>query len=83
MSSLFLLYWLLYSGVEALKVVRLNRLNELHPAKDSKYPSSDRFLDNLVMLALYFAFAGLEISSLVVGRKGGNAGKEYEFPILL
>jgi len=83
MSSLFLLYWLLYSGVEALKVVRLRRLNELHPAKGSKYPSSDQFLDNLVMLCLYATFAGLEVVSLAVGWKRNQHDKnEYEFPII-
>jgi len=77
MSYLFLLYWLLYSAGEVLKIVRLNRLDELHPAKESKYPSSDQFTDNVVMLCLYVVFAGLEVGSLVVGWRRDVGGHVF------
>jgi len=54
-------YWLLWTIFEALDVARLHKLDQLHPAKGSMYPSSDRLLDNIIMLALYAIFALFEI----------------------
>jgi len=54
-------YWLLWTIFEALDVARLHKLDQLHPAKGSMYPSSDRLLDNIVMLALYAVFTLFEL----------------------
>nr|GAT60758.1 predicted protein [Mycena chlorophos] len=65
---IFVAYWLFELVVEAVKTARLNKLQQVDPttSKDSKYPSSDWFLDNAVMLALYCIFCVTEISVLFV-----------------
>jgi hypothetical protein len=49
--QLFMGYFLFLAIVEAIKVVRVNKLRKLHPAKGTAYPSSDLFLDNVVMVS--------------------------------
>ncbi|KAJ7756421.1 hypothetical protein DFH07DRAFT_820512 [Mycena maculata] len=64
-------YWFFLAIFETVKVARLHRLEELNPTttKTSQYPSSDWFLDNAVMLALYFIFFVAESATLFVSRR--------------
>ncbi|KAJ7475843.1 hypothetical protein FB451DRAFT_259215 [Mycena latifolia] len=57
-------YWFFLTIFEAIKTARLHTLMTLNPTttKTSQYPSSDWFLDNAVMLALYFLFFCTEVS---------------------
>jgi hypothetical protein len=66
-SQVFAVYWLLLVIFEAIKVSRLHRLEDLHPAKGSKYPSSDQFLDNAVLVGSLLLFVNLvaEIPALL------------------
>ncbi|KAF7312272.1 hypothetical protein MIND_00240200 [Mycena indigotica] len=69
--QIFLVYWLLELIVMAVKTARLHELENLNPttSKDSKYPSSDWFLDNAVMLGLDLVFACCEIATLVLSAR--------------
>ncbi|THV04754.1 hypothetical protein K435DRAFT_161113 [Dendrothele bispora CBS 962.96] len=51
MASILAFYWLFLAIVQTVKSVRLHLLEELNPTtkNDSNYPSSDWFLDNVVM----------------------------------
>jgi hypothetical protein len=44
-------FWTLSVIVESIKVSRLQLLNALDPSKTSKYPSSDKLLDNAVIVS--------------------------------
>ncbi|KAF8206477.1 hypothetical protein K438DRAFT_477410 [Mycena galopus ATCC 62051] len=63
-------YWFFMTIFETIKVARLHTLEQLNPTtiKTSQYPSSDWFLDNAVMLALYFIFFCTECVTLVLSR---------------
>ncbi|KAJ7126999.1 hypothetical protein C8R44DRAFT_110958 [Mycena epipterygia] len=64
-------YWFFLTIFEAIKTTRLHRLEELNPTttKISQYPSSDWFLDNAVMVALYFIFFCIESVTLFLSRR--------------
>ncbi|KAF9524407.1 hypothetical protein CPB83DRAFT_861315 [Crepidotus variabilis] len=68
-SMLFLAYFLLLSIFMSVKVARLAKLNQLNPAKGSKYPSSDQLLDNSVILGLELVAVGIEIWTLLSFRR--------------
>ncbi|KAL0959793.1 hypothetical protein HGRIS_011479 [Hohenbuehelia grisea] len=68
-SFVFLLYWITLVVMEAIKSARLQLLEGLNPAKDTKYPSSDWLLDNLVMLGLFVIFMFIEIAVLAQARR--------------
>jgi hypothetical protein len=59
-SLTLFVFWTLSVVAESVKVSRLRLLNVLHPSKTSKYPSSDKLLDNAVILALYAVFLCVE-----------------------
>ncbi|KAJ7066954.1 hypothetical protein C8F01DRAFT_652829 [Mycena amicta] len=65
--QILIIYWLLEFIFEAVKSARLHTLEELNPttSDNSKYPSSDWFLDNAVMLALYLVFCVGELATLL------------------
>ncbi|KAJ7104164.1 hypothetical protein B0H15DRAFT_808826 [Mycena belliarum] len=65
---ILVVYWFILTIVEAVKTARLNTLVELNPTttKTSQYPSSDQFLDNAVMLGLYFLFFCAEVTLFFV-----------------
>lgn len=46
------MYWLFLAVFETIKSVRLHLLEQLDPTtiKNSQYPSSDQFLDNVVLV---------------------------------
>ncbi|KAJ7494727.1 hypothetical protein B0H11DRAFT_915194 [Mycena galericulata] len=69
--SILAVYWLFLMIFEAIKTSRLHRLEELDPTtiKTSQYPSSDQFLDNAVMLVLYFIFFCTESITLFLSRR--------------
>jgi len=75
LSSCFDAYWLLALAFEALKVARLNLLNNEHPSKNKNYPTSDWLLDNAVILGLYVVFFILESAylALAVKQKRGSS----------
>jgi hypothetical protein len=74
-SAMFLGYWIFYLVVEIVKCVRLHELERVHPGKGSKYPSSDMFLDNIVLVGLYAVFVCLESILLVRGWLRNNRFK--------
>ncbi|KAF9457498.1 hypothetical protein BDZ94DRAFT_224493 [Collybia nuda] len=79
--SLFLImYWLLLTIFETIKSVRLSLLVMLNPntTKTSKYPSSDQFLDNVVLLCLYFVFFCVECVTLVSIRRFQNPTNDFK-----
>ena len=49
------MYWLFLTVVETVKSVRLHLLEEKNPTtmENSRYPSSDQFLDNVVMVSFF------------------------------
>ncbi|KAJ7650279.1 hypothetical protein FB45DRAFT_887463 [Roridomyces roridus] len=71
MISILAVYWFFMTLFELIKTVRLHRLETLHPntANNSRYPSSDQFLDNAVMLVLYALFCGTEIVNFFLSRR--------------
>ncbi|KAJ7586075.1 hypothetical protein C8J56DRAFT_946105 [Mycena floridula] len=64
-------YWLFLAIVELVKTIRMHTLEMKLPntTKTSKYPSSDQFLDNLVMLILYALLFIFECGTLVKQRR--------------
>ncbi|KAJ6576424.1 hypothetical protein DFH09DRAFT_359970 [Mycena vulgaris] len=64
-------YWFFLTIFEAVKTARLHTLEGLDPTttKTSQYPSSDWFLDNAVMVALYFLFFCTEATTLFLSRR--------------
>jgi len=68
LSALFFAYWLLNIVFQSIKVVRLQKLVQLDPAK-TMYPSSDQLLDNAVILGLYVIFLIIEGWGLVFSRR--------------
>jgi hypothetical protein len=54
-------YWLLLTVFETLKSVRLHQLMVLNPTttKNSQYPSSDQFLDNVVLVDILSPFMSI------------------------
>jgi hypothetical protein len=48
-SQLFFAYWLLNIVFQSIKVVRMQKLDQLDHAKNN-YPSSDQLLDNAVIV---------------------------------
>jgi len=68
LSAGLMVYWLLMTIFETVKVVRLVQLNNVHPVK-GLYPTSDWLLDNAVMLGLYAVFTVYESAHLVLCRK--------------
>jgi hypothetical protein len=52
--QLFFSFWTVSAILEAVKVSRLHLLEILFPSRDSKYPSSDKFLDNVVIVSTPF-----------------------------
>ncbi|KAJ7773267.1 hypothetical protein B0H16DRAFT_1714162 [Mycena metata] len=78
--AILAVYWFFLTIFEAIKVARLHTLEELNPTttKTSQYPSSDWFLDNAVMLALYFIFFCGETVNLVLMRRQRNMEGGYK-----
>ncbi|KAJ7158761.1 hypothetical protein C8R46DRAFT_399847 [Mycena filopes] len=79
--SILAVYWFFLAIFEAIKTARLHTLEELNPTttKTSQYPSSDWFLDNAVMAALYFVFFCAETVSLIVlSRRQRNVEGVYK-----
>ncbi|KAJ6513295.1 hypothetical protein C8R45DRAFT_341794 [Mycena sanguinolenta] len=78
--SILTVYWFLMTVFMAIKTTRLHTLEELNPttAKTSQYPSSDWFLDNAVMLALYFIFFCIESVTLFLSRHRRAADNVYK-----
>jgi len=68
-SLLLLPYYLLLAIFLSLKTSRLVKLDHLHPAKGSKYPASDQWLDNAVMLGLAIVTFILETIILAMARR--------------
>lgn len=58
-TKTLLAYWSLSVILESVKVGRLTTYNEVHPAKGTKYPSSDWLLDNGVMVRRFIALSSL------------------------
>ncbi|KAF8885922.1 hypothetical protein CPB85DRAFT_362097 [Mucidula mucida] len=69
-SMIFASYWLLLSIMFIIQSVRLHLLEKLNPTtmENSKYPSSDWFLDNVVMMALFIIFFIYECTMLILSR---------------
>jgi len=65
-SATLSVYWLAYGVVMAIKCVRLHTLDLLHPAKGSKYPSNDWWLDCVVMTCLFFLFFLFECTTFTL-----------------
>ncbi|KAK7462774.1 hypothetical protein VKT23_007358 [Stygiomarasmius scandens] len=67
MGSILAVYWLFLTVVETVKSVRLHLLEEKNPTtmENSRYPSSDQFLDNVVMLGLFLVFFVYEAVTVV------------------
>ncbi|KAF9043611.1 hypothetical protein BDZ89DRAFT_237785 [Hymenopellis radicata] len=61
-------YWFLLSIMFIIKSVRLHLLEKLDPTtrENSKYPNSDWFLDNVVMMALFIIFFIYECTLLIL-----------------
>jgi len=80
MLSILAVYWFFMGIFEAIKTARLHTLEELNPTttKTSQYPSSDWFLDNAVMLALYFIFCCAECVTLFKARRQRAAEAVYK-----
>ncbi|KAF5368846.1 hypothetical protein D9758_002950 [Tetrapyrgos nigripes] len=80
MAGILAAYWLFLTVVETVKSVRLHVLEEKLPttAKDSKYPSSDQFLDNVVMLGLFLVFFLYEIFTIGRTYMTAEASKPYK-----
>jgi len=78
MTMMALPYWILSTAFEALNVARLVKLNELHPAKDSLYPSSDKVVDNAVLLGIYFVFATIVTYTLIYMRSRTRTERKRE-----
>jgi len=61
--------WTVWIAMEAVKVNRMILLNQLDPATDSKYPSSDKLIDNSVDLGLLVLFLLFDIYEFFVTRR--------------
>ena len=48
--KILLSYWTLSIVFTSLDLARLSKLDELNPAKGSQYPSSDKVVDNAVLV---------------------------------
>jgi len=73
-SLLLIPYFLILAIFLALKTSRLVKLASLSPGKGSKYPASDQWLDNAVMLGLLVVTSIIE--SVVLVKSRGSA--DYE-----
>jgi len=73
---ILLSYWTLSIVFTALDLARLSKLNVLNPAKGSQYPSSDKVVDNAVLLGLYAILAFIELWAFVKMKRPAVAGSK-------
>ncbi|SCV67905.1 BQ2448_5516 [Microbotryum intermedium] len=79
-AAILFVYWILLTGLQAAKISALISVQKTAKARDdkgpSKYPNSDKSLDNYVILGLYAVFTAYEVVQLL--RRSPRSGDDYE-----
>ncbi|KDE03149.1 hypothetical protein MVLG_06344 [Microbotryum lychnidis-dioicae p1A1 Lamole] len=79
-ATILVVYWILLTGLQAAKVSALISVEKSAKARGdkgpSKYPNSDKSLDNYLILGLYAVFTFYEAGQLV--RRSARTAEVYE-----